>query len=66
MWDHRRKIYDEYNDEEVELTKEESKLIRRMLKGEAPHADFDPYAVRVAFFLLILLFQSLQKLTFRL
>ncbi|KAB5574448.1 hypothetical protein DKX38_001642 [Salix brachista] len=41
----RRKIYDEYNDEEVELTKEETKLVRRMLKGKTPHADFDPYAV---------------------
>jgi hypothetical protein len=41
----RRKIYDEYNDEEVELTKEETKLIRRVLKGKAPHGDFDPYAV---------------------
>ncbi|VVB03422.1 unnamed protein product [Arabis nemorensis] len=45
-----RKIYDEYNDEEVELTKEESKLIRRMLRGEAPHADFDPYAPYVDWF----------------
>ncbi|CAN7008052.1 unnamed protein product [Brassica rapa subsp. trilocularis] len=45
-----RKVYDEYNDEEVELTKEESKLIRRMLKGEAPHADFDPYAPYVDWF----------------
>lgn len=42
----RRKIYDEYNDEEVELTKEEVKVIKRLLKGKAPHADFDPYAVR--------------------
>lgn len=41
----RRKIYDEYNDEEVELTKEEIKHIRRLLKGKAPHAEFDPYAV---------------------
>ncbi|KAL0294351.1 UNVERIFIED_CONTAM: Ribosome biogenesis protein BOP1 [Sesamum radiatum] len=39
-----RKIYDDYNEEEVELTKEETKLIRRLLKGKAPHADFDPYA----------------------
>lgn len=42
----RRKIHDEYNDEEVELTKEETRLIGRLLKGKAPHADFDPYAVR--------------------
>ncbi|GER39853.1 ribosome biogenesis protein BOP1 homolog [Striga asiatica] len=45
-----RKIYDEYNDEEVELTKEESKMISRVLKGKAPHADFDPYAPFVDWF----------------
>lgn len=39
-------IYDEYNDEKVELTKEQRMLIHTMLKGEAPHADFDPHAVR--------------------
>ncbi|KAI5661611.1 hypothetical protein M9H77_20934 [Catharanthus roseus] len=42
-----RKVYDEYNDEIVELTKEETKMIRRMLKGKAPHADFDPYPTAV-------------------
>ena len=41
----RRKIYDEYNDEEVELSKEERRLIGRILKGKTPHADVDPYAV---------------------
>ncbi|KAK1260134.1 hypothetical protein QJS04_geneDACA002288 [Acorus gramineus] len=45
-----RKIYDEYNDEEVELTKSESKIIRRLLKGKTPHADFDPYAPYVDWF----------------
>ncbi|KAA8536573.1 hypothetical protein F0562_029051 [Nyssa sinensis] len=45
-----RKIYDEYNDEEVELTKHEMKLIRRLLKGKAPHADFDPHAPYVDWF----------------
>ncbi|CAD5320946.1 unnamed protein product [Arabidopsis thaliana] len=45
-----RKIYDEYNDEDVELTKEESKIVQRILKGEAPHADFDPYAPYVEWF----------------
>ncbi|KAG5229324.1 ribosome biogenesis protein [Salix suchowensis] len=45
-----RKIYDEYNDEEVELTKEETKLVRRLLKGKTPHADFDPYAPYVDWF----------------
>ncbi|KZV48667.1 hypothetical protein F511_10353 [Dorcoceras hygrometricum] len=45
-----RKIYDEYNDEEVELTKEETKLVSRLLNGKAPHADFDPYAPYVDWF----------------
>ncbi|XP_059660439.1 ribosome biogenesis protein BOP1 homolog isoform X2 [Cornus florida] len=45
-----RKIYDEYNDEEVELTKDEIKIIRRLQKGKAPHADFDPYAPYVDWF----------------
>ncbi|KAJ7946583.1 Ribosome biogenesis protein BOP1-like [Quillaja saponaria] len=45
-----RKIYDEYNDEEVELKKDEIRLIRRLLKGKAPHPDFDPYAPYVDWF----------------
>ncbi|KAK6805293.1 hypothetical protein RDI58_003078 [Solanum bulbocastanum] len=45
-----RKIYDEYNDEEVELTKDEVKVIKRLLKGKAPHADFDPFAPYVDWF----------------
>lgn len=27
------------------MTRQELKLVRRLLKGKAPHADFDPYAV---------------------
>lgn len=42
----RRKFFDEYNDEEVELTKEDMKTINRLLEGKAPHGEFDPYAVR--------------------
>ncbi|KAL3538517.1 hypothetical protein ACH5RR_001883 [Cinchona calisaya] len=42
-----RKIYDEYNDEMVELTKGETKMIRRVLKGMAPHPEFDPYPTAV-------------------
>ena len=38
----RGKIHDEYNDEEVELTEEERKTIRRMME----HANFYPYVVR--------------------
>lgn len=54
----RRKIYDEYNDEEVELTKEEIRLVQRLLKGKAPHTDFDQYVV-CSFheFLCLLIFQ---------
>ncbi|RDX91898.1 Ribosome biogenesis protein BOP1-like protein, partial [Mucuna pruriens] len=45
-----RKIYDDYNDEEVELTKDEIKLVRRLLKNRAPHSDFDPYQDYVDWF----------------
>ncbi|XP_017229518.1 ribosome biogenesis protein BOP1 homolog [Daucus carota subsp. sativus] len=45
-----RKIYDEYNDEEVEITPKEAKIIRRLLKGKAPHAEFDPHAPYVDWF----------------
>ncbi|XP_023546869.1 ribosome biogenesis protein BOP1 homolog isoform X1 [Cucurbita pepo subsp. pepo] len=45
-----RKLYDEYNDEVIELSKEEVKQLRRLLKGKAPHADFDPYAPYVDWF----------------
>lgn len=45
-----RKILDEYNDEEVELTKDEIKMIRRILKGKTPHAEVDPYAPYVDWF----------------
>ncbi|KAG2633255.1 hypothetical protein PVAP13_2NG281600, partial [Panicum virgatum] len=34
-----RKIYDEYNDEEVQITKEEAKIISRLLKEKTPHAN---------------------------
>ncbi|KAJ4833071.1 Ribosome biogenesis protein 1 [Turnera subulata] len=44
------KIFDEYDDEEVEVTKEEANLIRNLLKGKAPHAEFDPYAPYVDWF----------------
>lgn len=45
-----RKLYDEFNDEEIKLTKEEVAQIRRVLKGKAPHADFDPHAPYVDWF----------------
>ncbi|TKW10171.1 hypothetical protein SEVIR_6G144900v4 [Setaria viridis] len=45
-----RKIYDEYNDEEVQITKEEAKIISRLLKGKTPHANVDPYPDYVDWF----------------
>ncbi|KAL5725176.1 Ribosome biogenesis protein 1 [Ranunculus cassubicifolius] len=45
-----RKLYDDYNDEEVELTSKEIKLVRRILKGKTPHAEADPYAPYVDWF----------------
>ncbi|CAK9313917.1 unnamed protein product [Citrullus colocynthis] len=45
-----RKVYDEYNDEIIELSKEEVRQLRRLLKGKAPHADFDPYPSYVDWF----------------
>ncbi|KAJ0960427.1 hypothetical protein J5N97_001754 [Dioscorea zingiberensis] len=45
-----RKIYDKYNDEEVELTKEEMGLLSRILKGKTPHAEVDPCADYVDWF----------------
>ncbi|KAI9112833.1 hypothetical protein K1719_016150 [Acacia pycnantha] len=45
-----RKFYDEVNDEVVELTKEEAKVISKMIKGHAPHSDFDPYPDYVDWF----------------
>ncbi|WJX21872.1 Ribosome biogenesis protein 1, variant 2 [Trifolium repens] len=45
-----RKIYDEYNDEVVELTKDEIKIVRKLMKNQAPHGDFDPYPTYVDWF----------------
>lgn len=45
-----RKVYDEYNDEEVELTKDEIKFISRLRKGTIPHADVNPYEPYVDWF----------------
>ncbi|KAI5414756.1 ribosome biogenesis protein BOP1 homolog [Lathyrus oleraceus] len=44
------KIYDDYNDEVVELTKDEIKMVRRLIKNGAPHSDFDPYPAYVDWF----------------
>ncbi|MCL7033889.1 hypothetical protein MKW94_010840 [Papaver nudicaule] len=36
-------VRDEYNGEDVEITKEDRKLIQRFLKGKTPHAEVNPY-----------------------
>lgn len=38
-----RTIYDEYNDEEIVLSKEELKMIMRIRKGQFPHVEVNPY-----------------------
>ncbi|CAN6476104.1 unnamed protein product [Victoria cruziana] len=45
-----RRIYDEYNDEEVVLTKEETKIIHRLLSGRTPHSDVNPYEPYIDWF----------------
>lgn len=41
----RKTVYDEYNDEEIKLTKEEIRMIRRLREGKIPHAQVNPYEV---------------------
>lgn len=38
-----RTIYDEYNDEQIVLTKEEIKMIQRIRTGRYPHAEINPF-----------------------
>eukprot|EP00252_Welwitschia_mirabilis_P007906 TRINITY_DN19604_c0_g1_i1.p1 TRINITY_DN19604_c0_g1~~TRINITY_DN19604_c0_g1_i1.p1 ORF type:complete len:727 (-),score=145.50 TRINITY_DN19604_c0_g1_i1:175-2355(-) len=45
-----RKVYDEYNDEEVELTKEEINFISRLRKGKTPHGNVNPHEPYVDWF----------------
>ncbi|CAN1175029.1 Ribosome biogenesis protein BOP1 homolog [Linum perenne] len=45
-----RKVYDEFNDEHVELTKEETRMISRLMHGKTPHSDVDPYPDYVDWF----------------
>ncbi|GAB2295775.1 Ribosome bioproteinsis protein 1 [Dionaea muscipula] len=44
------RIYDEYNDEVVELRKGEIQLISRLLGGNTPHAELNPYEPYVDWF----------------
>ncbi|XP_024518747.1 ribosome biogenesis protein BOP1 homolog isoform X1 [Selaginella moellendorffii] len=44
------KVYDEYNDEYVELTKEEMGMISRIRQGKLPHAEVDAYQPYVDWF----------------
>ncbi|KAH9606236.1 hypothetical protein KSS87_005694 [Heliosperma pusillum] len=38
-----RKLWDDYNDEEVIMTKPQLQLLVRMLRGKTPHADANPH-----------------------
>lgn len=38
-----RTIYDEYNDEEIVLSKQELEMILRIRKGQFPHVEVNPY-----------------------
>ena len=42
----RKKVYDAYNDEEVQLTKEDMDVLRRIREGRTPHASMNPYEVK--------------------
>ncbi len=43
---HRRTIYDEKNDREIVLTKQDLEIIRKIKAGKSPSASYDPYPVR--------------------
>ncbi|KAK9678863.1 hypothetical protein RND81_11G237700 [Saponaria officinalis] len=45
-----RKIMDDYNDELVDISKDEIQLLNRILQGKTPHADMDPYPTYVDWF----------------
>lgn len=38
-----RTIYDEYNGEEITLTKEELRMVMAIRKGQFPHLEVNPY-----------------------
>mmetsp|Transcript_26073 Transcript_26073/g.70597 ORF Transcript_26073/g.70597 Transcript_26073/m.70597 type:complete len:593 (+) Transcript_26073:13-1791(+) len=45
-----RTIYDEYNDEEVVLSKDELRMIMAIRKGQFPHVEVNPYEPYVDWF----------------
>ncbi|KAL4425519.1 hypothetical protein ABPG75_009535 [Micractinium tetrahymenae] len=45
-----RTVYDEYNDEEIVLSKEEMRMIQRIRAGQFPHVEVDPYEPEVDWF----------------
>jgi ribosome biogenesis protein ERB1 len=45
-----RTVYDEYNDEEITLTKEELNMVLRIRKGQFPHVAVNPYEPYVDWF----------------
>lgn len=46
----RRTLYDEYNDEEIVLSKEEIAMIQRIRQGKIPHAEVNPHEPYVDWF----------------
>lgn len=38
-----RTVYDEYNDEEIVLSKDEIKMLMRIRRGQFPHMEVDPF-----------------------
>ncbi|PRW59011.1 ribosome biogenesis BOP1-like protein [Chlorella sorokiniana] len=45
-----RTVYDEYNDEEIELSKEEMRMIQRIRQGQFPHVEVNPFEPEVDWF----------------
>ncbi|GAB4816894.1 hypothetical protein N2152v2_003940 [Parachlorella kessleri] len=43
-------IYDDYNDEEITLTKEEIRMLQRIRIGQFPHVEVNPYEPEVDWF----------------
>jgi hypothetical protein len=43
-----RTIYDDYNDEEIVLSKEEVRMIQRIRAGQFPHLEVNPYEPEVS------------------
>lgn len=43
-------MYDEYNDEEIVLSREELRMIQRIREGRFPHVEVNPFEPEVDWF----------------